>query len=32
MKDMGRTAEAQTAFERAVELDLQGNVTKLIQN
>jgi tetratricopeptide (TPR) repeat protein len=32
MKDMGRAAEAQIAFERAVELDLQGNVTKLIQN
>lgn len=30
LEDMGKTVEAEVAFERAVELDLQGNITKLI--
>jgi tetratricopeptide (TPR) repeat protein len=30
LKDMGKTTEADISFERAVELDLQGNVTKLV--
>lgn len=30
LKDMGKISEAESAFERAIELDLQGNVTKLI--
>lgn len=31
MKDMGRVSEADIAFERAIELDLRGDVTKLIE-